>query len=46
MVVEQPVVQVASNPPLSAKTFLSEKLTLIRRFQNRYTVQLEYFHLL
>lgn len=45
MVAEQPIVPL--NGSVShAKTLLADNLTLIRRFQSRHTVQLEYFHLL
>jgi hypothetical protein len=30
----------STNTHLSSKAFITEKLSLIRRFQNRYTVQL------
>jgi hypothetical protein len=40
MVVEQPVVELGPSAHQSGKMTLGEKLSLIRRFQNRFTVQL------
>lgn len=46
MVAEQPVAPLPGTMHHSAKALIVDKLALIRRFQSRHTVQLEYFHLL
>lgn len=45
MIAEQPIFPLNGSVP-HAKTLLADKLALIRRFQSRHTVQLEYFHML